>query len=452
MYLLHSGCLMNMTEQAKETSQEAIKKGEGFQSFSTAIYSIRAISIILIILFHFGFYTYLNPSNLPDRFIQIPFAFGEIGVDLLIFLSAMFLAISLCRKDQPEINWKSWYEGRVTRIFPLLWLSFLIIIPSLALIGMFYDVNSILISMSGLGSVNGNIPSNLFFGYLWFITFILIFYLFFPLFYLGTKKNLRIFTIVVISIFTVFILVCYPLFSLFSGSQNIINIFFTIARFWNFGFGALFGYWIGKNKMENLKYFADKRLGIISGLGLAVSFTLYVISQMSEPYTLGYHYYEKFVLFPIISFFLIVFFTYMFMKFRKANKPFGFIGKMNYEVYLLHGVPPEITIFVMFAIFLLPPSLILVALAIVLVADILIAYPLKFMGDWVERKINVSKKFERGILIIAGGLMIYAIVEMVVRNFINLSVNWAWAVIIFSLILVALISIDLLIRKYKKRN
>jgi len=158
------------------------------------------------------------------------------------------------------------------------------------------------------------------------------------------------------------------------------------------------------------------------------------------------------MLFPIISFLFIVFFSYVFMHVKKANKPFNFIGKMNYEVYLLHGVPLDITIFVMFSIFFVPPSLIPVALPIVLVGDILIAYPLKFMGDRVERNISVSKKFERGILIIACGLMIYAIVEMVIRNFINLSVNWIWAVIIFSLILVALISIDLLIRKYKRRN
>lgn len=131
--------------------------------------------------------------------------------------------------------------------------------------------------MSGLGSINGN--QILILGYLWFITFILICYLFFPLIYLGTKKNLRTSIIIVISAFTVFVLVYYPF---FSGSQIMIDIWLNIARFWNFGFGAIFGYWIGKNKMENLKHFADKRLGIISGSGLAVSFGLYVVFQMPE--------------------------------------------------------------------------------------------------------------------------------------------------------------------------
>jgi peptidoglycan/LPS O-acetylase OafA/YrhL len=60
-------------------------------------------------------------------------------------------------KDAPKVNWKVWYEGRLTRILPLLWLSMLIVVPILTYTEhKFYDVNSILISMSGLGSINGN--------------------------------------------------------------------------------------------------------------------------------------------------------------------------------------------------------------------------------------------------------------------------------------------------------
>lgn len=420
--------------------------GETFQRFSTAIYSVRAISIILIILFHFGFIFFNILPDQPNRFIQIPFDFGDIGVELFLFLSAMFLCINLCRKEEANIDWKKWYERRISRIFPLLWLSLLFIIPTKILLGTsVVDVNSIVMNMSGLSNISGNS----FMGYLWFISFILFCYLIFPLIFLGIKKNLRASIIVVISAFTVYVLIYYPF---LSGDLNLINAWVSVARIWNFGFGMIFGYWIGKNKMENLKHLADKKVGILSGLGLAGSFSLYVVVVVSTSYDLGYHYYEKLVLFPIISFFLIVFFTYMFMNLKKANTPFSFIGKMNYEVFLLHGVPIEITLFVIFGILLAPPFLMYFAFPMVLVVAILIAYPLKFLGAWVERNIRASKKFKRGILILAYGVMIYGIVVIIITNFLNVSVDWVISIAILSLILMVLISTELLIRKYKIRH
>ena len=435
-----------MTEQLNEPSPESIIQGERFQRFSTAIYSLRAISIILIIFIHFGFLFYAFLPDQSNKLMVIAFDFGEIGADLFIFLSAMFLMISLCRKDDAKINWKKWYEGRISRIFPLLWISFLIALPIRALVeNTYYDVNTILINMSGLSGING--PQIM--GQHWFITFILVCYLAFPLIHLGINENLRNAIIVVLSAFTLYIL-SYYLF--FSESQLMFTIWRLIARGWSFGFGALLGNWIGKNKMENLKHFLDKRLGIISGSGLAVSLSVFVGFEMAKLSTLGYYYIEKFFILPIISLFLIVFLTYVFMHVKKANKPFNFIGKMSYELFLLHMVPAEIILFIMFGIFLASPILITVALVIIFIGDILIAYPLKFMGNLVEGNIRASKKFKKGIQIMAYGLIIYAIAEMVIGNFINLSGNWAMAVIIFSLILVALISIELLISKYKKIN
>ncbi|MHA1785315.1 MAG: acyltransferase family protein [Candidatus Helarchaeota archaeon] len=424
---------------------------EEFRAFSDSIYSIRTLSTIFIIIFHFGFWNapwFNNPFTYnPYFFIRTFFDFGDVGVDLFAFLSSMFLSINLLKKKKEKINWTSWIKKRFLRIYPLLWISFIVLIPTLALIGSSsvgsacFDINSILINFSGLGGINRILSVN----YLWFITFILTCYLLFPILFSAMKKNYQLISKMIIVLFIIWIVIYYPI---FSHDRFSVEIWLSLPRFFSFFFGALFGYWIGNQDMKNLKHFKNKKIGILSFFSLAISFSLYILFQSVSFHYVGDHYYEKFILFPIIAPSIIIFLTYVFMNQPKANKLLTPIGRINYEIYLFHGLSWEIITFVVFALLALPIFLTPIFFIIILISDILVAYPWSYIG----KKIASQRKIHEGIIITCISLISYSFLEILLRPFINLSVNNVISMLIFIGILAIFISTNLILKIKMKRK
>jgi peptidoglycan/LPS O-acetylase OafA/YrhL len=117
---------------------------------------MKGLSILWIAFFHF-FGTYANgrfPSAL-DRHYFSPFlqqcaptstletlgcaakgfyvAVASVGfhaVAVFLILSGFGLTFSLARTGEPDGGWRSWYRGRLLRLFPMYWLAHLIYLVS----------------------------------------------------------------------------------------------------------------------------------------------------------------------------------------------------------------------------------------------------------------------------------------------------------------------------------
>jgi peptidoglycan/LPS O-acetylase OafA/YrhL len=101
---------------------------------------------------------------------ELFFSFGSIGVELFIMASGFGLYLSYKKKNH---TWKNFYVRRMLRILPLYWIS-LILIFSMYRIG----TKSLLYHILLLQSFT---PYYLDFGALWFVGYIFLLYLLFPL-------------------------------------------------------------------------------------------------------------------------------------------------------------------------------------------------------------------------------------------------------------------------------
>ncbi|MHA1799746.1 MAG: acyltransferase family protein [Candidatus Helarchaeota archaeon] len=426
-----------MSESTNGKPQAIGNDGEmNFQKFSRSIYSIRAISIIGIFMYHFGAWTAFgwNPGLQynPNLFVRLFFDIGEMGVDFFAFLSSMFLTINLVSEGREKHSWGKWYKKRILRIYPPMWFSVIIILPIDYLFsGASYSVNSIFVQLGALGGFVNNIIV----GYDWFLTFILFCYLILPLFYLGMEKNFKLMASIIIVAFIILIFAYYPFAIAFPSS---IDVYLSIHRFFDFFFGIIFGYWIGMDDKKNLRYFRDKRLGIASLFAVITTISLYVYFASLKFHYVGNMYHERLVMFALMTVSLILFFIYFLSKYENINRPFNLAGKISYEAYLIHLTPWQISIYVLFILFSLPYYLFFVELVTFIILAFVFAYPMNLFNN----KIRKIKKLEIPIIILAISFMIYTFVQYGINTTSNLlEVNHLMALIIYmSLLLTVILS------------
>ena len=428
---------MHMTETINNTTRLDSKPDENkdlFKRFSKSIFSIRAISIIGIFIYHFGswsyFQGYYNLEYDTNLAIRVLFDVGEIGVDFFAFLSSMFLILLMADKDPKDISWGNWYKKRGLRIYLPMWLSVLVIVPiNMIFIPLIYPVNSMFIQLGGFGGMVGD----LIVGYDWFLTFILVMYAVLPILFIGLKKSFKITSLIITIAFIFLIFGFYP-YMYFGGDADVYQ---SIHRVFSFLFGAVFGFWIGKNNKENLKHLKDNRVGIISGISLGASFTGYVVITPFMSTHVGHLYHEKLILFVLITISFITFFSYLLMKYQNLSKPLLKPGKISYEAYLIHVTPWLIILFLFYKIVWIDyfTSLLLVpfALTAFIVLCWVMAYPMNKINNFIAKQ----KKLEKAFLLVIGSLIIYTFVQLALRPFIYS--NDLLALIVFGIILSSVI-------------
>ena len=123
---------MNYIKKFLESHQNLTQKGdksEIFNRFSIICNSIRAISILLIFIYHIGTWFLVIRSYFPI-YIAMIFDFGNIGLDFFLFISGMLLVINILQRGIENHRWSDWYKKRVLRIYPAYWLMLIIIILS----------------------------------------------------------------------------------------------------------------------------------------------------------------------------------------------------------------------------------------------------------------------------------------------------------------------------------
>ena len=441
---------MMIMSQDPKIAPESSKKdviNDDFANFSKSMYSVRFLSILGILFYHWGAWSvyglYYNLIFNPNPYLKMIFDIGEVGVDFFAFLSSLFLTIQLVDRDYGLKDWAKWGKKRILRIFPLMWLSVLIILPiDFLLTFSTYPINSIFIQLGGIGGLVGDIII----GYDWFITFILFCYLMFPLIFLGMKSNFKLTSGIIGGAFIVLIFAYYPYAAAFPAG---IDVYLSIHRFFSFFFGIIFGYWIGQNNKENLKYFNDKRFGIASFIALIGALSYYILVKLSSPFYIGQMTHERLLSFIFLTLSFIPFCAYLFGRFQKLNLPLSYPGKMSYEIYLVHKTPWQLTAITLFVGFSLPILLYPLGLAAFVGICLLMALPMSYFSKMIDR----NDKLEMPILIFAISCMAYTITQYIIKAFgTDLGMNFVLSLTIYAIILCVLILIFYLLKKVQERR
>ncbi len=94
---------------------------------------LRGLAILMVMLFHYGLP--LKSTSFPQNFVKVASEFGWSGVDLFFVLSGFLITGILLDSQKAENYWSSFYSRRVLRIFPVYYLSLLLVfyvVPLLA--------------------------------------------------------------------------------------------------------------------------------------------------------------------------------------------------------------------------------------------------------------------------------------------------------------------------------
>jgi peptidoglycan/LPS O-acetylase OafA/YrhL len=154
---------------------------------------VRAVAILGIFFYHIYDFSYGGFGSVGKRFsqgllqslftgadslgdylwgrCQIEFSFGNKGVELFIIASGFGLYLSYLEKRAP---WLTFYKRRALRVLPLYWVACLVIYAVFPVTTKHLVMNVLLVQIFTL--------EYLVFGPMWFISYLFLLYLMFPLF------------------------------------------------------------------------------------------------------------------------------------------------------------------------------------------------------------------------------------------------------------------------------
>ena len=278
---------------------------------------LRAISLILVLLFHLEI-SYFNK--------------GYIGVDIFLVISGFVFSKILTNSFQNKFNFTKYFRRRAQRLLPgLVFTLILVTIFSwvyLTPIDLRYYGQSLFSSLIFLSNFYYFIINNDYFApnsyplvHLWSLSLEIQFYVLFPIIFFiclkifKIKKNISL-VIFIIIIFSFTLNVFY--------SDNIKLIFYNLPfRLWEFFFGYLIYDLINSKSYKN---YLNKKL-----ISLFIIFILYFIFGNSD--------FVKSQIYAIFLFYLI------FIFFHKNNKKYNFIlnnsiikfiADKSYSIFLVH--------------------------------------------------------------------------------------------------------------------
>jgi exopolysaccharide production protein ExoZ len=281
---------------------------------------LRGLAAFGIMIYHYLSWTYGSYSS--DSFIG---RVGVYGVSIFYVLSGLTLYHVYQHKMAPsKSDLTDFFVKRLYRIFPLLWLA---TIASLVLSRKFPDIAQLILNLSGLfGFIQWD-------GYIatgaWSIGNELVFYVFFPVFVLLSKRSKVLFTILGIVLFGIYVQFAF----------NILDNTSPLGEQWhdyvnplNQVFLFLGGFLIGmffKNTTVNpiINVFI-----LITGLSL---FIFYPVTENTINLVTG----ANRIVFTL-SCFLICFSFYKLLVELPLliSKPLTLMGEASYSVYLLHPI------------------------------------------------------------------------------------------------------------------
>lgn len=273
---------------------------------------VRALAAILIVITHFN-----NPylSNRPI-FANQPFGIyiGSLGVSLFLIISGA--ALMYTYGDEPKLDLKRFYHRRFLGIYPMFWLAFIIANAWLFLRAGGHVLSqaqpwTIVFSMLGVDGLVANtaLPTFYTLGE-WFLGFILLFYVVFPLLRYGVRNHPWITAVIVAALYVLTLVFQPRVFGL------PIDLLLT-TRLPELVFGMFF-----------IRYI--KRVPWMA----AIVAIVFLAAQEIHPLLTG----SLGVTFVGIAAFLVLVWAAHWLDVRAVRVPVKTVAKYSYPIFLVHHV------------------------------------------------------------------------------------------------------------------
>ena len=286
---------------------------------------LKGLGILTVVFAHFAYMLVTNADFLFPLSI-----IAGVGVDLFLFMSGYGLTVGMLKKPLPILEF---YKRRVIKIFIPFWVAIILIFAANAIfLDIHYSVPYMIQSLLGWfptaeGFADVNSP-------FWYITWMMMFYVLFPLVF-STKRPWL--SAIILAVIATLIGVYNPL----DMGDNWLHRLHTVA----FSLGIVFAWLLFETKdKENklvvyLKEFRNKAkftpyIVIALMLGVVVYMSLHTTANHWPTLTaiLGKGYFvDQFTSIVIMFAFIVIFSLKKF-----DNKFLSIYGLYSFEVYLIH--------------------------------------------------------------------------------------------------------------------
>ena len=286
---------------------------------------LKGLGILTVVFAHFA---YMKVTN-ADFLFPLSIIAG-VGVDLFLFMSGFGLTVGMLKRPMKTVDF---YKKRVIKIFIPFWIALIIMFIADALfMDKTYSVGYIIKSMlgffptaDGFGDVNSPF---------WYITWMIMFYLLYPLVFFKDKPWLSAIILGVIA-------TIIGTFNIFDLGSNWLHRLHTVA----FSMGIILAWLLQvkegeKNRfIEYIKDFRDNSKDM-KYIVIAIMFVIvFYVSQRtgagSWP-TLTAILGQGFFVEQLMSIVIMLAFTVIFILKKVDSKFLTMYGVYSYEVYLIH--------------------------------------------------------------------------------------------------------------------
>jgi hypothetical protein len=305
-----------MEEKLKKENDMQIQRIEKTTKKIFYIDLIKVLSALIIILCHFDVHSFYISKNaiLISKLYYFKVYSGDIGVSMFIIISGLTLALS----NQQNFSISKFYKKRFLAIFPSFWISWIFVALVFMMIGKtFHESQYWKFILTFLG-IDGLFLHKMIGFYLigeWYLGYILIMYIFFPLIYLKMKKNpIQIF--IILFLLNIIFHMRYDNFFKIAENHN------PLMRVFDFSFGILLTIFIN-NKPK------IKKILLIIGF-------LYLILYKKMFMLFPYEYHMTFIGF---SLFLVLEFLISIIRIEKVGifvKIIRYMAKLSFLAFLVH--------------------------------------------------------------------------------------------------------------------
>ena len=286
---------------------------------------LKGLGILTVVFAHFAYMKVTNAEFLFPLSI-----IAGVGVDLFLFMSGFGLTVGMLKRPMKTVDF---YKKRVIKIFIPFWIALIIMfIADAVFMDKTYSVGYIIKSMlgffptaDGFGDVNSPF---------WYITWMIMFYLLYPLVFFKDKPWLSAIILAVIA-------TIIGTFNIFDLGSNWLHRLHTVA----FSMGIILAWLLQvkegeKNKfIEYIKDFRDNSKDM-KYIVIAIMFVIvFYVSQRtgagswpSLTAILG----QGFFVEQLMSIVIMLAFTVIFILKKVDSKFLTMYGVYSYEVYLIH--------------------------------------------------------------------------------------------------------------------
>ena len=300
---------------------------------------LKGLGILTVVFAHFA---YMKVTN-ADFLFPLSIIAG-VGVDLFLFMSGYGLSVGMLKRPMKTLDF---YKKRVIKIFIPFWVALIIIFAADAIFLKEYYMATSLTTTGEGGSIAlyifrsmlGFFPTALGFGDVnspfWYITWMIMFYLLFPIVFFKDKPWLTALILAVIA-------TIIGTFNPGDLGDNWLHRLHTLA----FPMGIIAAWLLQVKEGEENKFvtfikeFRLKKVGLLRYLIIALMFVVvYYVSQNTTANswpTVTAIFVKSFYVEQLMSLVIMMAFIVIFVLKKVDNKFLAIYGVYSYEVYLIH--------------------------------------------------------------------------------------------------------------------